>query len=428
MNTFYTFPKNPPSIEIIGSDGSYLIDKSRNKILDATSGSTHNSIIGFNNKKVINSIIKQLNNISNIDYKDWLHSEREELSKLISNNMCKSLNKVFYSGQSGSEACEAAIMMSFQIHQENNNLKKKYIISTYESYHGSTLNSIAAGDRKHTHYLKKIFSKNHIKISENDPIRNKNYNETEDQYTKKLLNELKDVIKKYGSDKISCLIGEPILGGLQGDITPSKNYWNKVSEICKKENIHLIMDEIYHGTGISGKYQTSSWEKICPDFILLGKTLGAGYSPLSAVVTNKKFEDIIKNGSGRVTYSSTHQAHSLGVIAALNVQKYILNNNLINQAHKKEKYIKNIISSELKNNPHFKIISGRGLRLSIHYDTSNNVKFGRKFKQELFNNHKILIDSKWHRIGLRPQMNIKKSDLDFLIECVIKTFNKIEKI
>ena len=54
------------------------------------------------------------------------------------------------------------------------------------------------------------------------------------------------------------------------------------------------MDEIYTGTGICGKYNCFNWDDFEPDFLLIGKTLGAGYIPLSAVLLNSKIENVIK--------------------------------------------------------------------------------------------------------------------------------------
>ena len=67
-----------------------------------------------------------------------------------------------------------------------------------------------------------------------------------------------------------------------------------------------------------------SWDNFEPDFLLLGKTLSAGYVPLSAVLHNSEIEKLIKSKSGRVSFSTT-PGHSLGVASALAVQNIIIN-------------------------------------------------------------------------------------------------------
>ena len=148
------------------------------------------------------------------------------------------------------------------------------------------------------------------------------------------INDFKSKIEKFGSDRIFAFVGEPIMGQLQGDTPPLKNYWKNIKKICLKNKIHLIMDEVYAGAGICGKYNCFMWDNFEPDFLLLGKTLGAGYIPLSVVLLNDKIEKTIKQNSGRVGFSTTHQGHSLGVAAALAVQNFITRNKKIDHAKK----------------------------------------------------------------------------------------------
>lgn len=422
MNILHTFPNQIPKLEIKKAKGPFLYLSNGLKILDATSGSTSNCILGYSDKRIINKMSEQLKKITNIDIKAWRNPEMYKLSKLITDNSIKNMNMVFFTGQSGSEACEAAMLLSHQTHLEMGNFKKKLFISTFESYHGSTLNSLAAGDRKHLKYLKPLHPSNHIKISENDPIRNKKKGETDHQYLLRLLKEFKNKITKYGAENISAFIGEPILGQLQGDIIPVKDYWKNISKICLENNIHLIMDEVYTGLGISGKYNSTMWEKICPDFICIGKTLGAGYSPMSAVLLNNKVSNVIKEGSGRVSYSTTHQGHSLGVSAALAVQKIIISENLSEKAQKMGAYMMNVLKNELQNLDYYNGVHGRGLRFSLFHKLGNKSDFCNNFKNIMFDKYNILIDSKWHRIGFRTQMNLDIKNIDRILESTISTF------
>ena len=67
-------------------------------------------------------------------------------------------------------------------------------------------------------------------------------------------NELETKILKIGPERICGFVGETIMGGLVGDVPPEKDYWLKVKQICKKYNIHLILDEVWCGTGTSERF------------------------------------------------------------------------------------------------------------------------------------------------------------------------------
>ena len=131
-------------------------------------------------------------------------------------------------------------------------------------------------------------------------------------------NRIRKKILEVGPEKICGFIGETIMGGLQGDVPPTKNYWKYIRSVCNKYNIHLLIDEVYCGMGITGKVYCI-YDKISPDFIFVGKTLAAGYAPLSMVLTSNKIINNLKR-DGRIAYSTTHQGYSLGVAAALAVQ------------------------------------------------------------------------------------------------------------
>ena len=58
--------------------------------------------------------------------------------------------------------------------------------------------------------------------------------------------------RKIGPENVSGFVAETIMGGLVGDVPPAPNYWKYVREVCDKYDVHLILDEVYCGTGTTG--------------------------------------------------------------------------------------------------------------------------------------------------------------------------------
>ena len=129
------------------------------------------------------------------------------------------------------------------------------------------------------------------------------------------------MIIKIGPNNVCGFIGETMLGGLIGDVPPSKNYWKYIRQICDKYNVHLILDEVWCGTGTSGKYHNFEWDSIKPDFVFLSKTLAAGYGALSAVLVSSKIGENFNKYSKQIQYSNTHQGHLLSVAALMKYKK-----------------------------------------------------------------------------------------------------------
>ena len=195
------------------------------------------------------------------------------------------------------------------------------------------------------------------------------------------MNEFEDRINEIGPHNICAFVAETMLGGLVGDVPPTKNYWKGISAICKKYNIHLILDEVWCGTGSSGRYHCFEHDDIVPDFLCLGKSLGCGYIPISAVLVPIDFENI---KSGRVEMSCTFQAHSLAVAAAHAVQSIILQPGFVDTVEFHGNYIRTVLSDELGKHSFVKNIRGRGIRNSIEYCCDDVANFRNKSENRYF--------------------------------------------
>jgi adenosylmethionine-8-amino-7-oxononanoate aminotransferase len=423
----HTFPVAPPQELITHGEGPYLYNKQGTKYLDFTSGSTQCCVLGYSHPDVIQAMKAQIDNICYIDYKFWRDDNREELAALLLSQAEHHLDRVFFTGQSGSEACEAAMKLSYQCHQDSGKTEKTWFISRQQSYHGATLDSLSLGDRPNLAFFSKLLPKHRAKISPHHPRYFQAPNETLDEYARRSAKELEDKILEIGPEKVCAFIGETIMGGLVGDVPPAPNYWKYIKAVCEKHDAHLIMDEIYCGTGTSGKIYCCDWDQAQPDFILLGKTLGAGYVPLSAVVTSSKIEAAIAQGQQRIGYSSTHQGHTLGVATALAVQKVIHDPNTLEHVRNVGSHMRTVIQDELGKHPFFYDVRGRGLRFSFEYKCPNQNQFGVEIQNRLKEEHCLLVSGKWHRISFTPPFVVTMVMADRVLDRFLKTFNDIAK-
>ena len=426
-NLLRVFPNEeiPPFIE--KANGMYLYKSNGDKILDTTAGGTSYNIVGWNNKIVNKAISKQLKKFSHIDYKIWSDENNEKLASILVSKKKHNLNKVYLCGNSGAEACETALKFSFQKHIEEGKLNKKWFISRTQSYHGSTADALALGERPNLEFYRKMLSPYRVQIPMHHPLYLKRDGESIDEYSKRSAQELEDKIIEIGPENVSGFVGETIMGGLVGDVPPAPNYWKYIREICTKYDVHLILDEVYCGTGTTGKIFCCDWDNITPDFIFIGKTLAAGYSSLSAVITGEDFENTIKNGQGRIQHTSTHQGLSIGVAAALAVQNIIHNDEFLDNVNSIGHWMRSTLKSELKNHPFYKDIRGRGLRFSFEYQSPNNNLLSNSIFNEMLNKYNIYVSAKFHRICFTPSLIITRELAELIIEKFLLTFRNASK-
>ena len=414
------------SFTVSSADKEYLIINNK-KYLDMTAGTTHFATLGYNDTRIINQIQKQLKKFTHVDYKKWIDPNVIRLSKIIGSNSPSNCNQVYFAGNSGGEACEAAMKLSYQYHYNNGDKKKVWFISRNQSYHGSSNDALALGERPNLSFYKPILNHKRAKVSMHHPLKLKKRNETLEDYTNRCVLELENKIISIGPEKVSAFIGETIMGGLVGDVPPAKNYWKKISQVCKKYNVHLILDEVYCGTGSTGKYFCYEYDNVEPDFVYIGKTLAAGYGALSAVITKKKIIEKILNSHGMLQHSTTFQAHSLNLSAALAVQNICSKKSFLQNVEKKGKYIQKIINSELISNPFFVNVRGRGLRISLEYKCNDMNLFGNTIENILFNKYNIITSGKWHRISITPPLTINFKQIDYYLDKMIQEFKNLSK-
>lgn len=422
-----TFLNNTKNIKVSKAKGIKIYSTNKKVYTDFTGGLTGHAILGWGNKKIIDKIKQQINKFHHVDYKVFDDPNREKLARKLLLNSKSGLDKLFLVGSSGAEACDAAMKLSYQYFYNLGKKNKRIFISRKQSYHGCTSAPLSVSDRPNLHFFKPILNRNIKQISEHNYFRHGKKNESSEEYSNRCAKELEEQILTTGPEKICAFIAETFIGGLVGNCDNSKNYWKKISRICRKYNIHIILDEVYCGTGTTGKTFAHDWENIKPDFVFLSKTLAAGYGALSAVVTRKKIINVIKKGQGQIQYSNTHQGHSTSVAAALEVQNIINNSGFLNSVIKKGNFIRETLKSELYKNDFYLNVRGQGMRNSLEYKCSNQNLFGAHIKQRLLYNYRYIVDAKFHRIHLPLSLNVEQKQLEKGLEVIIETFKYTQK-
>lgn len=420
----HTFPQNPPEYILERAEGSSLIFKNQMKIYDLTGGQTSHCTIGWGNESVIKAIQNQASQFCHADYKAFIDENRESLAEILLAENTIGLEKVYFSGNSGGEACEAAMKLSYQAHLLNGQRRTQFI-SRRESYHGSSTDTMSLGDRPNLAIYTPIFPQNKIYVSEQNKYRNSGLNETDDEYLIRSIAEIEQTIVANNPNNICAFIGESITGGLSGYVPPVKRYWSEVKRVLDKYGIHLILDEVITGTGTSGKYFCAEYDSVEPDFLFIGKTLTSGYVPLSCVLLGKKISDLLCS-SNRIQHSTTHQGHSLGVAAALAVQKICKDSSNLAYVREVGEELRNRLVKNLSSSKFFKNVRGRGFRFAVEYGCKDNDTFGRLVTKRLFDQHQILVDGKWHRFTFSPMINEERQILIEVLDKFSDVFLKTE--
>lgn len=217
-------------------------------------------------------------------------------------------------------------------------------------------------------------------------------------------------LKNALSANTAAFLLEPIQGEA-GIIIPPDGFLKEAAHFCKQENVLFIADEIQAGLGRTGKMFACDWENVKPDMYILGKALGGGVFPISAVASDRHVLGVFEPGSHGSTFGGNPLACAVS-IAALEVLE-------------KEKLVErsmelgNYLMGELKklNHPSIKEVRGRGLFIGMELNEPART-YCEKLKDE------GLLCKETHETVIRfaPPLIIDKQDLDWAIVKIQKIF------
>ena len=298
--------------------------------------------------------------------------------------------KVFFCN-SGAEANEAAIKLARAFGSRNG----KYEIITFKnSFHGRTLATLAAtGQDKY----KKDFEPlpEGFKIVEYNNI---------------------DSVKELINEKTVAIMLELVQG--EGGINVAREDFVKaLREICDKNNLLLIFDEVQTGLGRTGKMFCFQNYGITPDAFTLAKALGGGL-PIGALVVKNEFADIFKPGM----HASTFGGSPLVSKAALGVFRAIQKDKMLKNVNQMSRYLFESLERLKESYPYIREIRGMGLMIAIQ------LKIEGKIVVDECLNRGLLINCTHDTVlRLMPALNVSKRQIDKAISVLNEAFKAVRK-
>ncbi|OMO65722.1 Aminotransferase class-III [Corchorus olitorius] len=174
---------------------------------------------------------------------------------------------------------------------------------------------------------------------------------------------LEKVFQEHG-DRIAGFLFEPIQGEA-GVIIPPEGYLKAVRDLCSKYNILMIADEIQSGLARSGKMLACDWEEVRPDVVILGKALGGGVIPVSAVLADKDVMLCIRPGEHGSTFGGNPLASAVAIASLDVLQEEKLAER---SAHLGEELLRQLRKIQEQFPNYIKEVRGRGLFTAVEFD------------------------------------------------------------
>ncbi|MED4654391.1 ornithine--oxo-acid transaminase [Bacillus pseudomycoides] len=378
-DTYGAHNYHPLPIVISKADGVWVEDPEGNRYMDLLSAySAVNQ--GHRHPKIIDALIEQANRVtltSRAFHSDQLGPWYEKVAELTNKNMVLPMN-------TGAEAVETAIKTArrwaYDVKKVEEN--RAEIIVCEDNFHGRTMGAVSMSSNEE---YKRGFGPmlpGIIVIPYGD------------------LEALKAAI----TPNTAAFILEPIQGEAGINIPPA-GFLKEAYDVCKKENVLFVADEIQTGLGRTGKLFACDWDNVIPDMYILGKALGGGVFPISCVAANRDILGVFEPGSHGSTFGGNPLACAVS-IAALDV---LLDEKLTERSLQLgEKLV-----GQLKeiDNPMITEIRGKGLFIGIELNEP-----ARPYCEKLKEAGLLCKETHENVIRIAPPLVISEEDLEWAFQ------------
>ncbi|KAH7163584.1 aminotransferase class-III [Dactylonectria estremocensis] len=344
-------------LQVVSGNGKYLTFSNGHTILDTTCGAAV-ACIGYDNKRVKQAMVDQIDKFSYCNSMFFSHPVGEALAAELVRGTGGAMSKA-YIMSSGSEAMEAAMKMAR--HRIN-------FIAREGSYHGTTLGALSMGGHVARRSLfVDMLLPNIARVSPCNAYRGMSPGQTAEQYVEQLADELDSKFRELGPETVCAFVAEPVVGAALGCVPAVSGYFKAMREVCDKYGALLILDEVMSGMGRCGSLHAWQQEGVVPDIQTMAKGLGGGYASISGMLINHRVAEALENGTGTFSHGHTYQGHPVACAAALEVQRIIREENLVENVRNTGAYLENLLHTHLDSHHHVGDIRGRGLFWGIEF-------------------------------------------------------------
>jgi len=382
---------HPLDVVIAKAQGIWMHDVEGRKYLDCLSAySAVNQ--GHRHPRIVRALVEQTRKLtltSRAFRNDQWPMLAKELCEMAGYSMVLPMN-------SGAEAVETAVKTARKWAYMNKGVPqdRAEIIACANNFHGRTVTVIS-------------FS--------TEPLYRKDFGPFTPGFTIIPFGDA-DALEKAITPNTAAFLVEPIQAEA-GILIPPAGFLKKAAEICKRNNVLFIADEIQTGLGRVGKLFACEFEGVRPDMIVVGKSLGGGCYPISAVLADREVLGVFKPGE----HGSTFGGNPLGCAVARESLRVIKEEKLVeNAAERGQSFMEKLRKVRSR---HIKEVRGRGLLIGIElYPGAGGA---RRFCEELMKEGLLCKETHDNVIRLAPPLIVREKDLNWALKRIKTVFKRL---
>jgi len=385
---------HPLPVVLTRAEGAYIWDEAGKKYLDMMSaysavshGHGHKRLV-----KLVQQQVERLSIVSRAFYTDKLGLFLEKACTLTGQDMALPMN-------TGAEAVETAIKAARKWAYTVKGVAKDKaeIIACTGNFHGRTTTIVAMSDEPQYKDGFGPYPAGFLLVEYGNI----------------------DALEAAINENTAAFLVEPIQGE-GGIVVPPEGYLKAAAELCRKNNVLLIADEIQTGLGRTGKLLACEHEDVHPDGLILGKALGGGILPVSMFLARRDVMSVFTPGDHGSTFGGNPLAAAVG-LEALNI---LIEDELPQKSAAMGDYLMGRLRAF--DTPLIKNIRGRGLFIGIEVDPA--LCSAREICELLM--QRGLLSKETHEtvVRLAPPLIIGQEEIDWAIDQIAEVLGEIDKL
>jgi adenosylmethionine---8-amino-7-oxononanoate aminotransferase len=381
------------------SDGHYLIDVHGRKYLDGVSSLWCN-VHGHRQKELDQAIMAQLQRIAHSTFLGLSHVSGIQLAQKLIEIAPQRLRRVFYS-DSGATAVEIALKIAVQYWQLKGENNRTQVAALAEAYHGDTVGAMSMGYSETFHRFHKSLLFRVLRVTPPHVFRYyKGLNERE-----ALAAAIHEADEKLSAqrDTIAAFVMEPLMQGAAGMWSQPADYVTAMNEICRRNDILLVFDEVATGFGRTGKMFACDHSGIAPDILCLAKGLTGGYLPLAATLaTEEIFSVFLGEYKEYKTFfhGHTYTGNPLGCAVALANIELLQTKSILEHMQPKITYLQKRLTNDFLVLAHVSDVRQWGFMVGIELVEEKARR--RSYRAENRMGHKVILEARKRGVIIRP--------------------------
>ena len=346
--------------------GVFVFDATGKRYLDGCSGAV-TANLGHGNPRMIEALTAQASRVTFAHRGAFTNQPAENLATVLSE--LTGYPHVFLAG-SGSEAVEAAMRFVLQYWREQGQCQRSSFSSHQVGYHGATIGGLSlSGNPVRRDVASSLLFDFNVLVP---PYHYRFGNGlSESEFASHLIDQAALAFEDKAETHAAVVI-EPVGGAAGGAVTPPDGYLTGLAALCRANGVPLVADEVMCGLGRTGRLLAGEHWDVRPDVVVLGKGLGAGYSPISAVLLTEEMMAPLAAGSGVITNGHTYSGNPLSAAAALKSLEILVEDDLVALARIRGAQLREGLEKLAVNHPVIGDVRGLGLLQGIELVTDRS--------------------------------------------------------